>query len=967
MTEIAHEYYRELHTVRDIQPLCRDAQLRLLQEVKDTYRGIPGPVNPVTGLFSLAEVRSLRHRMPNSAPGPDGIPYPFWKALSSRIDTLIKASGDRVPPSFWITFMNLANWIRRHGTNSCGFKNANLSLFFKKGDPTLVSNYRPISSMNTDCKMFTNLVNSHLSPWAVCKLHQDQKGFVPGRHITEHTRLATEVVHLVNRFDVNRYLVSLDQSKAYDRVDQHLLMETMSCMGLLKDLTDMISDIIHKPQTRVRINSGYSRWFSLGRGVHQGDPLSCLLYDFSIEPLGMKLRATLQGVSVMGLPPAKLLMYTDDTNLFVNETESLPDIKQTLDCTADALGSAFNNEKTVIKPFGDTEFMATTHLSGTDNTKAFRGAEVLPPGSPIRILSVWIDSPDRVVAWWHIISKHISKIIAQWCRIGASTRNRVLLAKALLQSRCYYLLDGNGIPQKILKQISQKIQCFVWGPNSCMPYSFLASPVAKGRLDCPPLAIRKEAWDLKFLGDLLSRDQTALWKVWTLKDLELASRPSVSSWKAFTNPFLQRSYVTFLKLETRVRDATTTARKYGLYPLSSNPPHTACQSMPLFHHPAIIMGRLNKLECLQVSHGVQLLGDLSDPPSSTVPDCRDCTRNIGILVTRIRDAGWMPQNWAPAQPDRANIWPECQSPYDLMQFMTNPYNVFIRTGLRMRDMVASPTFPGHSFRPPLLLTQGSKMATCPAAVKRYCVNPPNPRGQVIEIWTNGSAADNGTESCTAGSGWITSRGLQQWWRLVGLPVSNNIAEAVAMVTAISRHTDSPIMIHTDSSFVLGLVGGGLLELERTGWPPVPCLQSTDPLISYRPLYQNLLSALRYHGRVRFSKVTAHSGDTNNKTADYLANKGRLLDRTLDISLLQPLPSWVDTAPSLTSQSLKDITGHLVDHTFPPPASRDKFAHFTSIWENFQNRNGSPVIPAATCLYNVWKLPIPPSLAEILWK
>jgi Reverse transcriptase (RNA-dependent DNA polymerase) len=182
-----------------------------------------------------------------------------------------------------------ANWVRTTSSSQCGFKNANLSLFFKKGDPTLVSNYRPISSMNTDCKMYTNLINNRLSPWAAAKLHQDQKGFVPGRYITEHTRLATEVCHLSSRLGRNGYLVSLDQSKAYDRVDQSLLTETLSCMGLPDELVGMISDVLHQPKTRVRINSGYSDWFPLRRGVRQGDPLSCLLYDFSIEPLGMRL------------------------------------------------------------------------------------------------------------------------------------------------------------------------------------------------------------------------------------------------------------------------------------------------------------------------------------------------------------------------------------------------------------------------------------------------------------------------------------------------------------------------------------------------------------------------------------------------------------------------------------------------------------------------------------------------------
>ena len=114
-------------------------------------------------------------KMPNTVPGPDGIQYAFWKCLATRIDNTDL-------PSFWSTFRNLTDDISLHGTNCCHFKDANISLYFKKGDPTLTKNYHLISSMNTDCKMYTNLINSQLAPWAVSKIHSDQKGFMPGRY-----------------------------------------------------------------------------------------------------------------------------------------------------------------------------------------------------------------------------------------------------------------------------------------------------------------------------------------------------------------------------------------------------------------------------------------------------------------------------------------------------------------------------------------------------------------------------------------------------------------------------------------------------------------------------------------------------------------------------------------------------------------------------------------------------------------
>ena len=209
MLPIAHDFFIDLHHP---EPPSHDhacLQDSLLEEVSISYGSIPGPI-PLMGPFSLDEVSSLTPKMHNTSPGPDGIPNQFWKALASRA----KSSCPPRPvgpslPSFWRVFHSLTDDLRLRGTDRLHFKDANLSLFYKKGDPTLVANYRPISSMNCDCKMYTNLVNNRLSPWAVAKLHPDQKGFVPGQWITEHTRLT--VIYWVLGYSIAVYFILVTQ------------------------------------------------------------------------------------------------------------------------------------------------------------------------------------------------------------------------------------------------------------------------------------------------------------------------------------------------------------------------------------------------------------------------------------------------------------------------------------------------------------------------------------------------------------------------------------------------------------------------------------------------------------------------------------------------------------------------------------------------------------------------------------
>jgi len=215
MATVAKDYFYDLHTPEPLDQAREVAQQALLEEVRlqSHLYPDPAPEDIKEGPFTEEEVRSLLTKMPSTAPGPDGIPYGFWKRIIKILDGL----QDSTPPpqTFWSVFTELTTEITERGLSREGFKNANISLFYKKGDPTLVSNYRPISSMNTDCKMYTNLINMRLAPWAMSKLHPDQKGFVPGRLMNEHTRLASEVAHLCDATDTPGFIVGLDQAKAY--------------------------------------------------------------------------------------------------------------------------------------------------------------------------------------------------------------------------------------------------------------------------------------------------------------------------------------------------------------------------------------------------------------------------------------------------------------------------------------------------------------------------------------------------------------------------------------------------------------------------------------------------------------------------------------------------------------------------------------------------------------------------------
>lgn len=209
-------------------------------------------------------------------------------------------------------------------------------------------------------------------------------------------------------------------------------------------------------------------------------------------------------------------MYTDDTNLFLlAEHDDIATVKECLVNMSTTIRCKFNLDKTDVLPVGSLEYWVSTHRAGMD----LPGADTLPPDSPLHILGVWVGSTDNATPRWAVILAHIWALARQWMAIGTSTRNRTLITKALLLSRCYYLLDSNGIPLKYLQKINGTICRYVHGRFSTMAYTTLLAPLAEGGLNRPSLMQRKKAYNVKFLGDLMSGPQDVAWKAWTQANL----------------------------------------------------------------------------------------------------------------------------------------------------------------------------------------------------------------------------------------------------------------------------------------------------------------------------------------------------------------------------------------------------------------------------------------------------------------
>ncbi|MEJ2154533.1 MAG: ribonuclease HI [Desulfobacteraceae bacterium] len=128
----------------------------------------------------------------------------------------------------------------------------------------------------------------------------------------------------------------------------------------------------------------------------------------------------------------------------------------------------------------------------------------------------------------------------------------------------------------------------------------------------------------------------------------------------------------------------------------------------------------------------------------------------------------------------------------------------------------------------------------------------NDRPKAIEIFTDGACSGN---SGPAGIGVVLQYGRhrKEISRPIGI-ATNNIAELEAVRSALIavKNRSLPVVIHTDSRYVLGL-------LER-GWRAR----------QNQTLVDELRNLTRQFDHLRFVKVKGHSGHPENERADRLA-------------------------------------------------------------------------------------------------
>lgn len=443
----ARKYYKWLFKKKESKK-----SERMLQLLKDAP--LPDRVaQQIDGDLSEDEFEQAVWRMAKGkSPGPDGLPAEFYQQFAVELEGKLWAAIDE-----GLKAGALHEDIRR----------GEIILLYKSGDAREIRNYRPITLLNVDYKIFSRVVTERMKVAVRHIVSPQQLGFVPGRLIQEGTHMLKLLQAALDETDEDGLIIACDFEKAFDRASWSYLHAAIDALGFgdgMKGILKTMYTHDAPPLRQVRCNGIRSETFAIASGVPQGCPTSPLVFLLVAEALTRAVASDekLKGV-VLGGHEHKITQFADDTQLILRGYKQMPRMWKILKEYEEATGMRANAKKFEGLRCGALR-RKPVPLVPELGTAMIRWAR---PGEYVRILGIpyWESEGDyNVRDFWIEKYDKMKRVISRWKGVGSLTLvGRRMLANAMVCGRFRYYAQTLECPKDIVKAIGEDAQAVIWG------------------------------------------------------------------------------------------------------------------------------------------------------------------------------------------------------------------------------------------------------------------------------------------------------------------------------------------------------------------------------------------------------------------------------------------------------------------------------------------------------------------------
>ena len=219
-------------------------------------------------------------------------------------NTLLKTIKNDISQSLTI----IINQMLTTGIFPDAFKLSKVIPLFKKGDSSLLVNYRPISLLPTISKVFERVIHDQMYEYfnQFNLLAEQQYGFRK-QHSTEYAAIKL-IDHVSKEMEAGKTPTSvyIDLSKAFDTLTFEVLLYKLKYYGVTDTAFDLLKIYLTNRKQYVVFDGCQSEHVEIYTGVPQGSILGPLFFSIYINDL------------IAVSDRLNFLMYADDTTIYFN-------------------------------------------------------------------------------------------------------------------------------------------------------------------------------------------------------------------------------------------------------------------------------------------------------------------------------------------------------------------------------------------------------------------------------------------------------------------------------------------------------------------------------------------------------------------------------------------------------------------------------------------------------------------------
>lgn len=344
----------------------------------------------------------------------------------------------------------------------------------KKKDGKTVKDYRPLTLLNCDLKLYARVLATRLARLQDKLLHPSQVRPGGVRNMTAALCDLRDVISYLDNTKSPGCVLTIDLASAFDCVKHDFMLQVLRRRGLDPRFIQVLRPFYGNATSQLRVNGRLTSPFRVMKSMRQGCPMSMLMFSVCLSPLVTKLHMRLEGVVLVD-SCIKVSTYADDMYSILRSHHDAMVVSEELGEFGDVSGLCENKAKSAALPVSRWDTNVAIGYKYVDHCKV------------LGVVFARTISKTISMNWPQLVTS-VRGILIDSCNRNLTLTQRVYFASTYGLSKIWHVAQVVPLSQSAAKGLVKTVARFLWrGSLFRVPMEVATRPRTKGGLALPDI------------------------------------------------------------------------------------------------------------------------------------------------------------------------------------------------------------------------------------------------------------------------------------------------------------------------------------------------------------------------------------------------------------------------------------------------------------------------------------------------